>query len=105
MVPYPSFMSDRVNNHLDSKGLIYEKQRYNSIEHAINQFARDITGFFEKGEYTLGVFIDLSKAFDTVDHHILIKKLQYYETDGTVLEWFKSYLSNRRQNIGQTNCL
>ena len=98
-------MFDRVNNHLDSKSLIYEKQRFNSIKHGINQFARDITGFFEKGEYTLGVFIDLSKAFDTVDHHILIKKLQYYEADGTVLEWFKSYLGNRKQNIGQTNCL
>ena len=48
-------MFDRVNNHLDSKSLVYEKQRYNSTEHAINQFARDYTGFFEKGEYTLGV--------------------------------------------------
>ena len=59
------------------------------------QFTRDITSSFEKGEYTLGVFIDLSKAFNTVDHQILIKK-QYYGIDGTALEWFKSYLSNRK---------
>ena len=45
---------------------------------------------FEKGEYTLGVLIDLSKAFDTVDQQILIIKLQYYGIDGTALEWFKS---------------
>ena len=43
--------------------------------------------------------IDLSKAFDTVDHQILIKKLQYYGIDGTALKWFKSYLSNRKQFI------
>ena len=96
-------MYNRVYNHLNSKGLLHEKQfgfqRNNSTEHAIFQLTRDIASSFEKGEYTLGVFIDLSKAFDTVDHQILIKKLQYYGIDGTALEWFKSYLSNRKQYI------
>ena len=96
-------MYNRVYNHLDSKGLLYEKQfdfqRNNSTEHAILQLTQDITSSFEKGEYTLEVFINLSKAFDTVDHQILIKKLQYYGIDGTALEWFKSYLSNRKQYI------
>ena len=59
----------------------------------------DITSSLGNVEYTLGVFIDLSKAFNTVDHQILIKKLQYYGIDGTALEWFKSYLSNRKQYI------
>ena len=96
-------MYNRVYNHVNSKGLLYEKQfgfqRNNSTEHAILQLTRDITSSFEKEEYTLGGFIDLSKAFDTVDHQILIKKLQYYGIDGTALEWFKSYLSNRKQYI------
>ena len=100
-------MHNRVCNHLESKGLLYEKQfgfqRYNSAEHAILQYTRDITDSFEKGEYTLGVFIDLSKAVDTVDHHILIKNFQCYETDGTALKWFKSYLSNRKQHISSQN--
>ena len=69
----------------------------NSTEHIILQLTRDITCSFEKGEYTLGVFIDLPKAFDTLDHQILIKKFQYYGTDGTALEWFKNYLSDRKQ--------
>ena len=72
-------------------------QKNNSTEDAIRQLTRDITSSFEKGEYTRGVFIDLSKAFNTVDHQILIKKLQYYGIDGTALEWFNSYLSNRKQ--------
>ena len=71
-------MYNRVYNHLDSKGLLYEKQfgfqRNNSTEHAILQLTRDITSSFEKGKYTLGVFIDLSKAFASGDHQILIKK-------------------------------
>ena len=96
-------MYNEVYNHLDSKGLIYEKQfgfqRSNSTEHVILQLTQDITSSFEKEEYILGVFIDLSKAFDTVDRHILIKKLQYCGTDGTALEWFKSYLSDRKQYI------
>ena len=93
-------MYNRVYNHLGSKGLLYKKQlgfqRNTSTEHGILQLTRDITSSFEKGKYTLGVFIDLSKAFDSADHQILIKKLQYYVIDGTALEWFKSYLSNRK---------
>ena len=54
-------MYNRVYNHLDSKGLLYEKQfgfqRNNSTEHAILQLTRDIAGSFEKGEYTLGVLL------------------------------------------------
>ena len=96
-------MYNRVYNHLGSKGLLYKKQfgfqRNNSAEHAILQLTRGVTSSFEKGEYTLGVFIDLSKAFNTVDHQILIKKLQYYGIGCTALEWFKSYFSNRKQCI------
>ena len=83
-------MYNRVYNHLDSKGLLYEKQfgfqRNNSTEHVILQLTRDIKSSFEKGEYTLGIFIELSKAFDTADHQILIKKLQYYGIEDTALE-------------------
>ena len=96
-------MQNRAYNHLDCKSLLYEKQfgfqRNNSAEHAILQLTRDITSSFEKREYTLGVSIDLSKAFDTLDHQILIKKLHYYGNDGTALEWFESYLRNRKQYI------
>ena len=51
----------------------------------------------DRGEYTAALFIDLKKAFDTVGHEILLAKLNFYGLDGKELNWFKSYLENRRQ--------
>ena len=49
--------------------------------------------------FTRGVFIDLEKAFDTVNHQILISKLNHYGIRGVVNKWFSSYLSNRYQMV------
>jgi len=57
-----------------------------------------ITNAIEQIETTLGIFLDLSKAFDTINHDILLTKRLHYGIRGQVLKWFKSYLSNRKQH-------
>ena len=59
---------------------------------------------FENNEFTTGIFIDLKKAFDTVDHQILLGKLEFYGIRGIPLTWIKSYLSNRQQFVDINNC-
>ena len=51
----------------------------------------------DKGKSTCAVFLDLSKAFDTVDHKILLRKLMYYGIRGKQNSFFESYLTNRKQ--------
>ena len=57
----------------------------------------DIITNLEDNKHVAGLYLDLSKAFDTVDHTILLHKLNHYECRGTALNWFKSYLSNRKR--------
>ena len=47
----------------------------------------------------INIFLDLSKAFDTIDHNILLHKLRFYGLDGSTLLLYESYLSNRRQYV------
>ena len=51
------------------------------------------------------MFLDLKKAFDTVDHEILLAKMSRYGIQGTSLDWFKSYLTNRTQRCSVNGCL
>ena len=53
----------------------------------------------DKGEVIGAIFFDLKKAFDIVNHYVLIKKLQVYKFDSIALDWVTSYLSNRKQCI------
>ena len=66
-----------------------------SLIHLVNSVASAV----DRNEFTVGVFLDLSKAFDTLDHRILLTKLEHDNIRGLALEWIKSYLSNRSQYV------
>ena len=66
---------------------------------AIIELVEEITNSLDNHEATVGVFIDLKKAFDTVDHSILIEKLYHYGIRGTANKWICSYLMNIYQYV------
>ena len=95
-------MYDRLYKHLSNSKILFPKQfgfqKGHSIDHALLHLLHQIYESFERNEYTVGV-VDLSKVFDTVDHIILLKKLEVYGISRTHLQWFRNYLSNRKQYI------
>ena len=68
-----------------------------STETAILELQNEIINKLNRHEWCIGIFLDLSKAFDTLDHNILLHKLSMYGIRGVTLDWFRSYLSNRKQ--------
>ena len=84
---------------LDKSGQIYDSQygfrSKHSCEHAISELVGNILKDKEKGDHTISVFLDLSKAFDTLECSTLFKKMEIYGIRGQALDWFHSYLTNR----------
>ena len=66
---------------------------------AILDFVNRITDSIDDGSTSLGVFLDLSKAFDTVNHDILLDKLFYYGLNNETKDWFSSYLKSCKQYV------
>ena len=92
-------MYTRVYNFLTETDQIYNSQygfrTGHNCEHAVSKLTSVVLKGFQQNEFTLGVFLDLSKAFNTLDHQILLAKLSKYSIWGTALDWFASYLSER----------
>ena len=90
----------RVYQFLTNTGQICETQygfRSNhSCEHAIAQVIGNILKNLEGNKSTIAVMLDLSKAFDTIEHRIMIQKLELFGVRGVCLDWFRSYLENRQ---------
>ena len=91
----------RLQNYLESKNLFSRNQfgfrRKMGTENAIHSIVSDIHNSFNCNKFVLGVFLDVKKAFDSLDRNILLEKLRYYGISGKEWDWFNSYLCNRRQ--------
>ena len=96
-------MYNRIYNFLDKNNLIYSlqfgfRQKY-STSFALIHLTETLKQALDQGKYGCGIFVDLQKAFDTVDHNILLSKLNFYGIRGVALEWFDSYLKERKQFV------
>ena len=76
------------------------RQQY-STSHALINVTGNTRKALDNGNTGCGVFVELQKAFDTVDHQILLAKLNHYGIRGVSNDWFKSYLSNRNQYVSK----
>ena len=74
-------------------------RKSHSTSHECTLLTSKITSSFNSMQKTLGIFLYMAKAIDTIDHSILISKLYHYGVRGIPLEWFKSYLNNRKQQV------
>ena len=95
--------SIRLIHFLESQNILYKhqygfRQHYSTIHpilHLLNVISNANDN--KSKDITLAIFIDMSKAFDTISHNILIHKLEHYGIRGTCKDWFASYLTNRFQ--------
>ena len=100
---YEKVMYNRLLKFLEDYNIIFENQfgfrKLHSSYMALMVLTDKLIKSLENGEFVIAVFLDFSKAFDTVDHAILLSKLSHYGIRGSALQWFQSYLSNRKQYV------
>ena len=96
-------MHNRIYEFLEKYKLIYPLQfgfrQHYSTSYALLNLTESIMKALDEGNFACGISFDLEKAFDTVDHNILLKKLDYYGVRGISNKWFESYLSARKQFV------
>ena len=96
-------MYNRLFSFLEKYEILINEQfgfrKKHSTAHGVFDLSNYVVDELDKGNFCLGLFMDLSKAFDTIDHHILLDKLCYYGVRGVALDWFRSYLTGRKQYV------
>ena len=93
----------QVTGFADACDLLYKHQygfrAKHNVNHPLLHFTDNICNALNNNKFNISIFIDLKKAFDTVNYQILLKKLEHYGIKNTDLLWFKNYLQNRQQLV------
>ena len=101
-------VKEKMGNYLEHINFFADNQngfmKGKSTDTALFKHISQIAGSVENNKVTLGVYLDLAKAFDTISHTILCKKLQKAGIRGKILDWFVSYLQNRKHRVKIGEC-
>ena len=102
-VPVVPVVNIRLLNHLNVNSILHNNQfayqKSRSTEMAAIKLCNDVLNGFDSNRTTVAVFLDLSRAFDCVDHKILIEKLKFYGINDVSLRWFTDYLTDRSEKV------
>ena len=109
---FGKIMHKRLHNFLEVNDVLHPLQFgfrcKHSTQHTLLSMTEKIRKTIDNGNFGCGIFtgifIDLKKAYDTVNHSILLKKLEHYGIRGIPLKWFESYLPNRKQHVSVNGC-
>ena len=100
---FEKIVYNHVLDFIDDNNVLYDYQygfrHSHSTQQAIITLVDRITKSLDKGHIAITILLDLKKAFDTVDHRILLRKLYAYGIRGALLKWFESYLTSRTQYV------
>ena len=103
-------MNNRLDRFFKKHNVFYKYQfgfrKNHATNNALTEVMNNIYKSLDEGNYVFGIYIDQKMAFDTVQHKILLYKLQHYGIGGLAFQWFESYLSKRKQFlvINNTHC-
>ena len=102
-------MYNHLINFIDANTILYKYQfgfrKSHFTKHVIISLVEKVNNAIDSGKISIGVFLDLRKSFDTVDHCTLLDTLYKYGTRGTHWNWFNSYLKNRKQYVCHSDTL
>ena len=101
-------VSNQLTRYLEEHALLTSDQfgfrAKSSTEKALHSLINNLYSNFDQGKYVVGLFLDLTKAFDSINRQILLSKLFYYGIRGVAHDWFSSYMSDRTQYVFVNGC-